>query len=201
MLLTYEATKQLSPNFGVREGQRIHCFRRGEEIPLNSQGVWQVCRGAVQLVKLGGNGEETVLGWVFPSNFFGMWLTQLEVYQARALSDVYLGYYTLAEIKSSVDLSQIMLEQVVRRMRQTEALLAIAGLRLIEDRLQELLSLLKQEMGTPVAGATRLNFRLTHENISKTINTTRVTVTRILGDFQRQGLISLDSDRHLIISF
>jgi CRP-like cAMP-binding protein len=152
-------------------------------------------------VKLGGNGEETVLGWVFPSNFFGMWLTQLEVYQARALSDVYLGYYTLAEIKSSVDLSQIMLEQVVRRMRQTEALLAIAGLRLIEDRLQELLSLLKQEMGTPVAGATRLNFRLTHENISKTINTTRVTVTRILGDFQRQGLISLDSDRHLIISF
>ena len=139
-------------------------------------------------------------GWL-PSNFFGMWLTQLEVYQAKALSEVYLRWFTLTEIESNAELTQVFSNQVVRRMRQTEALLAIVGLRRVEDRLQELLSLLMQEIGEPIAEGTRLTVRLTHQNIANTIGTTRVTVTRILGDFQRQGLVSLDSDRHLIINF
>jgi CRP-like cAMP-binding protein len=85
-------------------------------------------------------------------------------------------------------------------MRQTEALLAIAGLKRVEDKLHHLLQLLKQEMGEPVAEGTRLGIRLTHQNLANAIGTTRVTVTRLLGEFQRQGLISFDSDRHLIIN-
>jgi CRP-like cAMP-binding protein len=69
----------------------------------------------------------------------------------------------------------------------------------VEERLQELLQLLSQELGQPVAEGTRLLVRLTHQNLANAIGTTRVTVTRLLGEFQRQGLISLDSDRHLVI--
>ncbi|OKH18251.1 hypothetical protein NIES593_22280 [Hydrococcus rivularis NIES-593] len=181
------------------EGRRLHFYDRGEEIPLVEQGVWQVYRGVAQLSQLSVNGEEILLGWAQPSTFFGMWLTHIESYQVKALSELYLKWYPLSEIEASPHLSHLMLTQVVRRMRQTEALLAIAGLRRVEERLHELLQLLKKELGQPVPEGTRLAVRLTHQNLANAIGTTRVTITRLLGDFQRQGIISLDSDRHMIV--
>jgi CRP-like cAMP-binding protein len=86
-------------------------------------------------------------------------------------------------------------------MRQSEALLAIAGLRRVDERLQELLKLLAKEMGESTDGGTRLKVRLTHQMLASAIGTTRVTITRLLGDFQAQGQISFDCDRHLIICF
>jgi CRP-like cAMP-binding protein len=54
-------------------------------------------------------------------------------------------------------------------------------------------------MGEPIAQGSRLKIRLTHQNLANAIGTTRVTVTRLLGEFQRQGAVSIDGDRHLII--
>ena len=185
------------------EGRRLHFYDKAELIPLAQEGIWQVYRGVVQLSQFASSGDEILLGWVYPENFFGLWLTanQLENYQARALSDVYLRWYPLAEIESSATLSQLILGQVIYRMRQAEALLAIAGLRRVDERLQELLKLLAQEMGQSTSGGVRLNVRLTHQMLANAIGTTRVTITRLLGDFQAQGQIRFDSDRHLIICF
>ena len=90
--------------------------------------------------------------------------------------------------------------QLARRMRQTEALLAISGLKRVEDRLQQLLYLLQQELGESTKEGTRIKVRLTHQNLANAIATTRVTVTRLLGEFQRQGWLGFDSDRHIIIT-
>ena len=198
MLLSYQTTNQLSLECPSPE-RRLHFYDRGKEIPLVVQGVWQVCRGIVQLGKFNPTGEETLLGWVQPLNFFGLWLTSINTYQAQALSDVYLKWYALSEIENSPHLSQTILNQVVNRIRQTEALLAIAGSKRVETRLIELLILLAKEMGEPTDNGTRLSVRFTHQNLANAISTTRVTVTRLLGDFQRQNLISFDGGRHLII--
>lgn len=198
MLSTYSATQTKSHEDYI-EGRRLHFYDKGEEIPLAAQGIWQVYRGIAQLSQLSSNGEEILLGWVQPSTFFGLWLTRIETYQAKALSDLYLRWYPISDIESSGQLAQLVLSQLVRRMRQTEALLAIAGIRRVEDRLIELLQLLKQEMGQPVTEGTRLEVRLTHQHLANAIGTTRVTITRLLGEFQRQGLVTLDSDRHMII--
>lgn len=203
MLLTYPPTPELSsietPDFSA--GKRLHLYTRGEEIPLTSQGIWEVYRGVVQLSKFSTTGENTILGWAVPSYFVGMWLTEPEICQARALSEVYLRWYSLREIDSNLNLMRLVLNQVALRVRQTEALLAIVSLRRIEDRLLELFSLLKREMGEPVEEGIRFIARLTHQNLANTIGTTRVTITRMLGDFQSQDLIALDSQRHLIIKF
>ncbi len=198
MLLTYQTTNQL-PSECPSSERRLHFYDRGEKIPLIAQGIWQVCRGVVQLGTFELSGKETLLGWVQPLNFFGLWLTSIETYQAQALSDVYLKWYALSEIENSPHLSQTILHQVVNRIRQSEALLAIAGLQRVEARLIELIRLLAKEMGQPIDNGTRLSVRFTHQNLANAINTTRVTITRLLGDLQRQNLISFDGDRHLII--
>jgi CRP-like cAMP-binding protein len=185
--------------FDPKEGRRLHFYAKGEEIPLVPQGVWQVGQGIVQLSTLCQNGEEIWLGWAEPSTFFGHWFTLLQSYQATALCDVYLTWFSLAEINGSSRLAQIVLPQVVRRMRQAEALLAISGQRRVEVRLQQLLLLMKREIGQPVPEGTRLGVRLTHQNLANAISTTRVTVTRLLSKLKSEGAIEIDRDRHIIL--
>jgi CRP-like cAMP-binding protein len=198
MLLTYPSNNNLTSQIQSSE-RRLHFYERGEEIPLISQGIWQVNRGVVQLVKFNHQGEETSLGWVQSDNYFGVWLTSLDSFQAKALSDVYLLWYSLVEIEKNGDLAQKILSQVVKRLRQSEELLAIAGLKRVEDRLVKLLKLLGKEIGETKESNVRLKVRFTHQNLANAIGTTRVTVTRLLGDLQKQGLISLDSTRHILL--
>ena len=181
------------------EGRRLHLYDRGEEIPLDPGGIWQVYRGIAQLSQVSAWGETVLLGWAMPSGFFGPWLSNSDTCQAKALSEVYLRWYPLKEIEASPQLAQGVLSQVVKRVHQTEALLAIAGLRRVEDRLVALLKLLQIEMGQPTETGTRIAVRMTHQEFAHVISTTRVTITRLLGGWQRQGKISFDSDRHLVI--
>ncbi|MDJ0659784.1 MAG: Crp/Fnr family transcriptional regulator [Crocosphaera sp.] len=198
MLLAHNPIHPLS--LEDTEGGRLHFYERSETIPLVTEGIWQVYRGIAQLSQLSPQGEEILLGWAQPGTFFGSCLTYINSYQVKGLSDLYLKWHSLDDVTNSTELSQMAFQQLARRMRQTEALLAIAGLKRVEDRLQQLLCLLQQELGETTEAGTRIKVRLTHQNLAGTIGTTRVTVTRLLGEFQRQGWLSFDSDRHIIIT-
>jgi CRP-like cAMP-binding protein len=201
MLLTPPITPQtIAETEENKDGQRLHFYHKGENIPLMTQGLWQVYRGLVQLSTTHSSGEEVLLGWVQPATFFGHWLTRLESYEAKALSDVYLRWFFLSEIENSPRLCNLLFVNLSRRLRQSEAMLAIAGERRVEDRLNQLLLLLKAEMGHPIAEGTRIEVRLTHQNLANAIGTTRVTITRLLGKLQREEYISFDRDRHLIVN-
>lgn len=181
------------------EDRRLHFYPKGENIPTLAQGIWQVAQGLVQLSTLYPTGEEGLLGWVGPSMCFSLSFSCLQTYQAKALSDVYLMWFSLKEVETTPHLAQEMFPQVSRRLRQVEAMLAIAGQRRVEDRLNQLLMLLKQEMGEPVPEGTRLMVRLTHQDMASAIATSRVTVTRMLGKLRKEGSIALDSKRHIVI--
>jgi len=155
-----------------------------------------------------------LLGWAGPSTFFGLWLFQSlfpslkDIHSSiqpnlyvsyHTLSDVYLKWYSLSEIETSPRLAQAMLPHLGKRIRQTETLLAINGQRRVEGRLHQLLLLLKEEMGQPVAEGTRLSARLTHQHIANAIGTTRVTITRLLSKLHDQGWITIDANRHIIL--
>ncbi len=198
MYLTSKATLVLH-HYEVNQENRLHFYGKGEEIPLLPQRMWQVDQGLVQFNTFCANGAEMLLGWAGPAMFFGQSLTSLPTYQAKSISNVYLKWFTLSEIQANPSLSQAILPQLVRRQRQTEALLAIIGQRRVEDRLCHLLLLLKQEMGQPVAGGTRLTVRLTHQDIASAIATTRVTVTRLFSKLQHQGWIKFDAKHHIIL--
>ena len=199
MLLTYYTPVQSSYQEN-HKGRSLRFYERGENIPLIPTGLWQIDRGVVQLSQLNYlQGEEILLGWAKPANFFGRHLTMIDAYQAKALSDVYLKWYLLEEITQNPHILEVLLQQLMVRMKQTEALLAISGLRRVEEKLQELLKLLKQELSESHPEGRRIIVRLTHQNLASTIGTTRVTITRLLGEFQRQHWLKLDSDRHIII--
>lgn len=184
------------------EERRLHPFRRYDLIPLNAAGVWLLRCGFIQLTTSQLSGDEVILGWVRPYEFVSPWFTRLTVYDAIALGDVYLQWFSLEEIEDSTVLMRSVLHSTRRRLQQTEAILAIAGQRRVEDRLIQLLVLLREELGESQPGKPwmKLPIRFTHQTLASTIGTTRVTITRLLGKLQREGLIALEGDRHLMIN-
>ncbi|MCS7031766.1 MAG: Crp/Fnr family transcriptional regulator [Gloeomargarita sp. SKYG116] len=175
-------------------------FGRNEHLPLAADGLWQIRQGVVQLTTTQASGDEVLVGIAGPGMPVGLPLTNSVVYQARALTDVYGVWLSLAELERSGLLAQAVLFSLMRRLQQTEALLTIAvGQRRVEDRLRHLLLLLMQEVGQPVDRGVRLSVRLTHQNLANAIGTSRVTCTRLLGRFQQQQWVTWGTDRHLII--
>jgi PAS domain S-box-containing protein len=174
-------------------------YSRGEIIPLHPQSLWQVQQGLVKLHTLTQESEEVLLGLLGPSMPFGSGSTFLPVYQATALTDVQLIQFSLAEVKAFPQLAQLLLPKLNHRFQQMEALLAIAGQRRIKHRLYLMLNFLQREIGEPLAGGTRLSIRLTHEDLANACCTTRVTITRLLGELQKQGKIWLDAKSHIIL--
>ncbi len=195
-----QAEAGLETNDNNPTGDRSkHSYLKGEIIPLKPENIWQVCQGIVKLSTMSENGEEVLVGLAGPLMAFGSDLTSLQTYQATALCEVELVCFYLTDIARSPSLAQTVLPQINQRLKQTEALLAISGQRRVRDRFLQLLRLLKQEIGQPVAEGTRLSVRFTHQDLADACSTTRVTITRLIGKLQEEGKIRLDSKNHIIL--
>ncbi len=72
--------------------------------------------------------------------------------------------------------------------------------RRVYDRLLQLLLMLKQEVGQVTPDGVRLEVRLTHQQLANLLGTTRVTITRLLGDLRQEGWLSIDRTRHFVIA-
>lgn len=187
-----------SANAATRNQQQS-VYSKGSMIPLEADSLWRVEQGVVKLSYLEIEGRETIVGIATPSMVFGRGLSSLEAYQATAIAEVTLNQILLADLEASAELAQSLLPSLLQRIQQTEALLAVAGQRTIEVRLQQLLLLLAQGVGQPVIGGTRIGVRLTHEELANLIRSSRVTVTRLLGHLKRQGRLKVDGKQHVVL--
>ncbi|MEH1815969.1 MAG: PAS domain S-box protein [Nostoc sp.] len=177
----------------------IHKYVKGETIPLNPLVIWYVSQGLVKLTTYCETGEEVLIGLATAGMVFGSSLTSLNIYQATALADVELVSIYAAEIAASPTLSHTLLPKINQRLQQTESFLVICGRRRVQERLHHLLQLLKREVGETVPEGTRLSVRFTHEDFASACCTTRVTITRLMGKLQEEGIISFDFKKHIIL--
>lgn len=177
-----------------------HRYTRGDIISFQPQTLWYVVAGLVKLTTLSENNEEILLGLVGAGMPFAIGSPSLLTYQAVALTDARLASVAIAEIESQPGLAARLLAKLQQRLQQTEALLNVIGQRRAKDRLNYFLQLLKREIGQPLEDSTvRLSVRLTHEDLANACGTTRVTITRLLGNLQRQNKIAFDSKSHIIL--
>ncbi len=172
----------------------------GSVVPLIKNSVWVVTTGMVKLGAVTEQGDELLLGLVGPQEPFGEPLSMVEAYEAFTLTDCDLTCFTLDEIARSPELSMAMVNAVSARLRQADCMLALLGLRRVEDRVRGFLELIAQEYGEACDQGLRVGLRLTHQEIASALSTTRVTVTRVIGQLKDQGWLTIDSRRHLVIS-
>lgn len=177
-----------------------HSFSKGENIPLQSDALWLICKGWVKFTTLTENNSEVLMGIAGQEIPFCRTLTALPIYQVTAFSQtVELIAIPHMEVTQSPHLAQLLAEGVTQRLQQAELLLSVYGRRRASDRLFTLLQVLKTILGEPVATGIRLSLRLTHQELAEASCTTRVTVTRLLSELQQQRKITIDNTNHITI--
>jgi CRP-like cAMP-binding protein len=175
-------------------------FHKGKPIPMLDRDVYFVQQGIVQLSSIDSEGNYFLLGIIVPSMPFGLTLTSIEPYDAVALSNVSLVRFTVAEVENYSDLNRLLMCGLNLRLQQSEAIHSILCSRNISEKLYRFLAFLCGEIGEPVENGTRVKVRFTHEHLATSIGATRVTVTRILQKFQRDGIITFDEKRHVVMN-
>jgi PAS domain S-box-containing protein len=180
------------------ENRPVHKYSKGETISLNPLLIWYVCKGVVKLSTFCETNQEVLTGLATEGMVFGSCMTSLPIYQATAMTNVELVSINLSEIALFSAISHTLLPKIQQRLQQTESFLVIAGRRHVKDRLHHLLELLKQQLGKPVPEGIRLSIRFTHEDMASSCCTTRVTITRLIGKLQKQGIITFDHKKHMI---
>lgn len=171
----------------------------GSPVPLLRNHIWMVVRGVVKLGSISIHGDDLLLGMAGPNEPFGEPLSNVDLYEATCLSDVDLLCLSMDEVEATPHLAMALVRTLASRVRQAEALIALLGLRRVEDRVRGFLELLASEYGQPCEAGLALNLRLTHQDLASALSTTRVTVTRVLGLLREEGWLQLDGQRNLVV--
>lgn len=172
----------------------------GSSVPLLRNHLWLVIRGMVKLGCITIHGDELLLGLAGPNELFGDSLAGPDAYEATTLSECDLLCLSQGELEKHDYLAQAFIAAISQRQRQSQTMLALMGLRRVEDRVRGFLELLALDYGVSCPEGLRLTPKLTHQEIASALGTTRVTVTRIIGQLKEVGWLSIDAHRSITLA-
>jgi CRP-like cAMP-binding protein len=150
-------------------------------LPLKGNVLWKIESGIARSFTWDEEGRVITLGFWSQGDVIGQSLSRMRPYYVECLTPIKIQEFAL----EGNDLQQALLTHIWK----SEELLRIIHQPSISDRLLHLLAWLSYRFGQPTAQGALLNLRLTHQDFADTIATTRVTVTRLLRQFEQQGKI------------
>jgi CRP-like cAMP-binding protein len=157
-------------------------FHRRDVIPLQPKVLWRIERGVVRTLTWSESGTTVVLGYWGSGDVVGQALSRVQPYQIECVTSVAASYVPLENCDK-------VLDAIFCHTQQTEELLSIVRQESVYLRLLQLLTWLARKFGHPVEQGQSLDLQLTHQDMAETIGTTRVTITRLLAQFEQSGII------------
>lgn len=158
-------------------------FGRQDLIPLEPEVLWQIERGIVRTSTWNEEGAMTPLGFWGPGDVVGSPLSRIRPYQVQCLTSVEALALPAEHWHQS-------LEALISHVQQSEELLQIVHCQRVSSRLFQFLVWLAQKFGRPANQGYLIDLRLTHQEIAEVLGTSRVTITRLLNQFERQQIIN-----------
>jgi CRP-like cAMP-binding protein len=169
--------------------QRI--FSRHDLIPPRQDILWRIERGAVRTVTWSEQGTLITLGYWGTGDIVGQPLSRVIPYQIECLTSV----------ETSIVLPHLwhqMVDTMLLNIQQSEELLSIVHRKPVSLRLWQFLIWLGQKFGRDVDRGRLIDIGVTHQELAEVINTTRVSVTRMLQQFEEAGML-IKHQRQLIL--
>lgn len=162
--------------------------------------VYFLLKGAVKLSRVYEAGEEITVALLRENSVFGV-LSLItghksdRFYHAVAFTNVELLSLPIEQVekslKESPELSMVMLQGLSSRILQTEMMIETLAHRDMGSRLVSFLLILCRDFGIPSSDGITIDLKLSHQAIAEAIGSTRVTVTRLLGDLRSEKMISI----------
>jgi CRP/FNR family transcriptional regulator len=92
-----------------------------------------------------------------------------------------------------------LLQGLSSRILQTETMIETLTHRDMSSRLVSFLLVLCRDFGVPDELGITIDLRLSHQAIAEAIGSTRVTITRLLGDLRQSGLVQIDRKKITVL--
>ncbi len=167
-------------------------FARRCLLPSSRDYLWQIEAGVVRSLTVLEDGTSVTLGLWGAGDVVSQVLSKAEPYQMECLTSVEVTRLPL-------DRWHLVNEVLIRHIQQYQEFLEILHYRSVDVSLLRLLNWLAKKFGQEVQKGQLIDLHLTHQEISEIIGTTRVTVTRLLNDFEKQGIIERLSRKRIIL--
>jgi CRP-like cAMP-binding protein len=168
--------------------------------------LYFVLSGAVRLYKLYGDYKEATIALLEDGDVFGEMSIRERSGQtvfAQASTDVRVAAMRKSELfeaaKRDPELAIKLFSSLFERLKQSEEAIDRLLDREVSARLTKLLQNLGDRFGKTDGSAAVLDMRLTHQDLANMIASTREAVSKVMSEFQRDGLIEV-RDRKIAIS-
>lgn len=171
---------------------RQHSFCCGDSIPLQPETLWRIEQGVVRTLTWSEQGTLTVLGYWAQGDVVGQPLSRLSPHVIECLTTVEISCIPSHQWHDALD-------AIFLHTQQTQELLNIVRIERVTQRLLQLLVWLTQKFGREVNSGKLIDLRLTHQAIAELIGATRVTVTRLLKQFEQEGIIARPSRSFILL--
>ncbi|WP_218082397.1 global nitrogen regulator NtcA [Anthocerotibacter panamensis] len=162
--------------------------------------VYFLVKGAVKLSRVYERGEEITVALLRENSVFGV-LSLItgnrsdRFYHAVAFTPVELIAVPIdfmeRTIQSDRELATILYQGLAARVLQTEMMIETLAHRDMGSRLESFLLILCKDFGIPSKNGVTIDLMLSHQAVAEAIGSTRVTITRLLGDLKKDDLISI----------
>jgi CRP/FNR family transcriptional regulator, global nitrogen regulator len=163
--------------------------------------VYLLRRGAVRLSRVYESGEEITVALLRENSLFGV-LSLLtgqrsdRFYHAIAFTRVEMVTAPATSVRRAIEqdasVGLLLLQGLSSRILQTETMIETLTHRDMSSRLVSFLLVLCRDFGVPSNEGITIDLRLSHQAIAEAIGSTRVTITRLLGDLRNDGLVQID---------
>lgn len=171
---------------------KIVLFYPGDNLPQEKDYLWLLLSGVIKSCTISEEGTPVTLGFWGREDLVGSSLSNIAPYNLRCISEVQAIAVHRSEWKNSSP-------NLLYHAQQTQQLLYIVRNTRIAKRLWLLLNWLARKFGRVVNQGKLIDFKLTHQELAEAINTTRITVTKTLNQFEREGLILRPKSKCIII--
>jgi CRP/FNR family cyclic AMP-dependent transcriptional regulator len=164
-----------------------------------------IVQGRIKVTILGDDGREIILSVLGPGDFFGeMALLDNEPRSATAIAaeDAELLSLHRTDFQSTIGdnpaISHALIRILTARLRRANHQISTLALLDVYGRVARVILDMAREEGRRLKDGRIAFRRATHQEIANRIGTTRETVTRMLKDLERQGLIHVDSKEMIV---
>lgn len=182
----------------------VDTFERGKTIFFPgdpAERVYFLLSGAVKLSRVYESGEEITVALLKENSVFGVLSLVMgqrsdRFYHSVAFTPVELLSVPIEQVEKALranpELAMLMLQGLSSRILQTEMMIETLAHRDMGSRLVSFLLILCRDFGVPnPAGGLTIDLKLSHQAIAEAIGSTRVTITRLLGDLRQSSLITI----------
>lgn len=168
-----------------------HQFKRRQLMPLTDMLLWRIDAGIVRSITSDEDGNMVTLGFWGAGDIVGKPLFRVYPYQVECL--------TLVEASILPRAYSYPQEVLISQLQKTQELLRIIHSQKIRSRLLRLLTWLAERFGNQIAEGQLIDIRLTHQELADIISTSRVTVTRLLNQFEQERKIGWSHSNCMIL--